>query len=85
MDMLLFSNSMLINSFNDEVHIKVGGDHGGGSFKMSFQVGNVLNPNSKENTVVFSVFEAKDYRMNIKLGLERFKSQLNELQVSKWQ
>ena len=76
---------MLINSFNDEVHIKVGGDHGGGSFKMSFQVANVVNPNSKENTVVFSVFEAKDYRINIKLGLERFKSQINELQVSKWQ
>ena len=76
---------MLINSFNDEVHIKVGGDHGGGSFKMSFQVANVVNPNSKENTVVFSVFEAKDYRINIKLSLERFKSQINELQVSKWQ
>ena len=23
---------------NDEIHIKIGGDHGGGSFKMSYQV-----------------------------------------------
>ena len=44
----------------NEIHIKIGGDHGGGSFKMSFQVANVENPNRKDNTVVFSIFEAKD-------------------------
>ena len=67
------------------IHINISGDHGGGSFKMSFQVANVENPNRKDNTVVFSIFEAKDYRVNIKLALERFKNQIKELQESTWQ
>ena len=77
---------MLINYpfIKNEIHLKIGGDHGGGSFKMSFQVANVVNPNRKDNTVVFSIFEAKDYRVNIKLALERFKIQIKELQESTW-
>ena len=54
------------------------------SFKMSFQVANIENPNRKDNTVVFSIFEAKDYRVNIKPSLERFKTQIKELQESTW-
>ena len=57
---------------NDEVHLKIGGDHGGGSFKMSLQVVNINNPNSKANTMVFRIFEAKDYHINIGIGLKRF-------------
>ena len=38
----------------DEVHLKFGGDHGGGSFKTSFQVANLNNQNQPSNTVVFS-------------------------------
>ena len=56
--------------------IKTGGDHGGGSFKMSFEVANIENPNRKDNKVVFSIFEAKEYRVNIKLALECFKTQI---------
>ena len=75
---------MLINYpfIKNEIHLKIGGDHGGGSFKMSFQVANVVNPNRKDNTDVFSIFEAKDYRVNIKLALEYFKIQIKELQES---
>ena len=78
---------MLINYpfIKNEIHLKIGGDHGGGSFKMSFQVANVVNPNRKDNTVVFSIFETKDYRVNMKLALERFKTQIKELQESTWQ
>ena len=77
---------MLINYpfIKNEIHLKIGGDHGGGNYKMSFQVANVVNPNRKDNTVVFSIFEAKDYRVNIKLALERFKIQIKELQESTW-
>lgn len=32
---------------NNEIHVKIGGDHGGGSFKLSFQICNTKNPNSK--------------------------------------
>ena len=75
---------MLINYpfIKNEIHLKIGGDHGGGNYKMSFQVANVVNPNRKDNTVVFSIFEAKAYCVNIKLALERFKIQIKELQES---
>ena len=36
---------------NNEIHVKIGGDHGGGSFKMSLQIVNTANPNSKDNTI----------------------------------
>ena len=36
-----------------EIHLKIGGDHGGQSFKMSFQVANVHNPNKPENSVIY--------------------------------
>ena len=46
---------MIINYrfIKNEIHIKIGGDHGVGSFKMSFQVAHVENSNRKDNTVVF--------------------------------
>lgn len=69
---------------NNEIHIKVCGDHGGGSFKASYEIVNVDKPNSKDNTVVFSIFEAKDYRSNLKIGLLRFKSQIDRLQEMEW-
>ena len=43
-----------------EPWLKVGGDKGGCTFKMSFQLGNVENPNSPDNTSVFSIFEGPD-------------------------
>ena len=45
----------------------------------SFQVANVENPSWKDNTVVFSCFEAKDYLINIKFALKGFKIQIKEL------
>ena len=83
-----FFRSNLISNYSfikNEIHIKIGGDHCGGSFKMSFQVANVKNPNRKDNTAVFSIFEAKGYRVNIKLALERFETQIKQLQGSIWQ
>ncbi|XP_057313753.1 uncharacterized protein LOC130655069 isoform X2 [Hydractinia symbiolongicarpus] len=69
---------------NNEIHVKIGGDHGGGSFKLSFQICNTKNPNSKSNTVVFSIFEAKDRRSNLKIGTSRFTEQIDRLQSSKF-
>ena len=69
---------------NSEVHVKIVGGHGGGGFKMSYQIANVANPNSKDNTLVFSLFEAKDYRINMKIGLSRLAQQIDELQNMMW-
>ena len=74
------------NSFikDNEIDVKIGGDHGDDSFKLSYQVANVSHPSSTDNTVVFSIFEAKDYRSNIKIGLTRFREQINAFQTMKW-
>ena len=69
----------------DEVWVKVGGDKGGPTFKMSFQLVNTPNPNSVENTCVFTVFEAKDSLTNLQVALERYKPQISALQSASWQ
>ena len=69
---------------SDEIQVKIGGDHGDTSFKLSYQIANVQNPNSIENTVVFSIFEAKDTRANLKSCLARFKAQVTMLGKTKW-
>ena len=69
---------------NKEIHIKIGGDYGGGSFKMSYQIVNTINPNSSENTIVFNIFESKDLRANIKVAMARFEKQIEALQIMKY-
>ena len=69
---------------NEEVHIKIGGDHGGGSFKMSYQLCNQKNPNSQSNTVVFNVFEAKDNKLNLKTALSQYKNSITDIQKTSW-
>ena len=69
---------------DNEVHIKIGGGYGGGSFKMCYQVVNVDEPNAKRNTNVFSTFEAKDCKPNLIVGLSRFTQQVNQLQPLCW-
>ena len=66
------------------LYVKIGGDHGGNSFKMCFQIVNMKSPNSKENTMVFSMFEAKDYRCNLEIALNMYHEQINELQLMTW-
>ena len=69
----------------DTIHIKIGGDHGDTSFKMGFQIGNVVNPNRKDNTVIFSIFEGKDTRSNLRTCLARYRPQISMLQNVKFQ
>ena len=69
---------------NNELHVKLCADHGGKSFKACYQVINRNRPNNKDNTVIFSMFEAKDLRTNLRTGLGRFGPQVNQLQSSTW-
>ena len=69
---------------NGEIHIKIGGDHGDKSFKIEYQICNRENPNSKENTVVFCTFEAKDKKINLKTALLQFRDEITDLQRSVW-
>ncbi len=69
---------------SDEVWIKIGGDKGGSSFKMSLQIVNVDKPNSVQNSCVFALFEAPDSVFNLHLGMDRFHHVISELQETKW-
>ena len=84
LDLLDENGQLFFNDINEAVQVKIGGDHGGNSFKMSFQIANVKNPNSKENTIVFCMFEAKDYRSNLEVALNMFREQIDHLQSLLW-
>ena len=77
---------------SQEIWIKIGGDKGGGSFKMNFQIATLLHPNSEHNTCVFSCFEADDTKTNLHVALDRsldrsldrFRSEINNFGTAKW-
>ena len=69
----------------NEIHVKIGGDHGGPTFKQCYEVVNCESPNSKDNTCIFSTFDGKDYRVNLVTALSRFTNQIDELQTSSWE
>ena len=69
---------------SDELWVKLGGDNGGSSFKMNFQIVNVNCPNSINNTCVFTAFQAPDTITNMHVALDRYKDQLTDLQKTKW-
>ena len=50
----------------NEICLKLGGDHGGGSSKLSFQSANVTHPNSTKNTIPLLVFGVKGYVSNLR-------------------
>ena len=68
----------------NEVWVKLGGDKGGESFKMSLQIVNTPHPNSIQNTCVFVVFETSDSVTNLKVVLGRYKEQVSMLQTQCW-
>lgn len=61
---------------NSELWVKLGGDKGGSSFKMNFQIVNVTHPNSIRNTCVFTAFEAPDSKTNLHITVERYQGLL---------
>ena len=68
----------------DHIWIKVGGDHGGGSFKFSFQIGNTQFVNSVKNTFPICCFQAGDSITNLNIALARYKDQISEMSSAKW-
>lgn len=66
---------------DDEIWLKLGGDKGGGTFKMCFQHLNVLSPNAPENTCVFTMFAAPDTYTNIRIALERYSDVIDNLET----
>lgn len=69
---------------SDEIWIKLGGDKGGESMKLNFQIANCPNPNSVNNTCVFAAFEATDTVCNLHVALDQYKTQIDDLQKLVW-
>lgn len=69
---------------DEELWIKIGGDKGGKSMKVFFQICNTPSPNSVHNTLVFSIFEAKDTPTNLHIALDRYSTQVDTLQELTW-
>ena len=68
----------------DQLWVKIGGDKGGSTFKMNFQICNVQYPNSPAHTCVFCIFLAYDSVTNLHVGLDRYKDQIEDLSKTKW-
>ena len=68
-----------------EIWLKIGGDHGGGSFKFSMQIVNTAQPNPLTNTIPVCIFNAKDSPANLETALSVYREQLEQLQQSGWQ
>ncbi|XP_071795963.1 uncharacterized protein [Asterias amurensis] len=69
---------------DNEIWLKVGGDKGGNSFKMCFQIVNVNKPNSLENTVVFACYEGTDSLVNLQRTMPAMMEQIALLSTKKW-
>ena len=69
----------------DEIRVKIGGDHGGNSFKLCLQVCNLDKPNSKENTIVYACMSAKDIYENMSKICSILESQINQLKEEYWE
>ena len=57
--------------------IKIGGDHGGDSFKLVLKVANVDNPNSNDNTFLIRMVECQDSNETLRDILDPMKDQIN--------
>ena len=68
----------------DEIWLKIGGDKGGNSTKLCFQILNMEKPNSIKNTHVFCQYYAGDSRPNLVITLGEFKEQLSQLDGYQW-
>ena len=68
----------------NEIWIKIGGDHGGGNFKFSMQVANTASPNATSNTIPVCIFQEKDTAANLETALGRYREQIIQLQKSSW-
>ncbi|XP_065189343.1 uncharacterized protein LOC135819972 [Sycon ciliatum] len=68
-----------------EIWLKLGGDHGGHSFKFVFQVANLKHPNSLNNTIPLCVFDCQDSPANLQIALGVYADQVKELRSTiKW-
>ena len=65
---------------SNELWLKLGGDKGHGSFKLTLQLVNTPHPNSIKATTLVSVFKAGDSTTNLHAALEMYQQHVIEEQ-----
>ncbi|XP_070178247.1 uncharacterized protein [Littorina saxatilis] len=68
----------------DEIWIKIGGDYGGGSFKLMLQVANTTEANSRRNTFLITLVNCKDCFVNLQSILAPYQQQISNLEEITW-
>ena len=68
----------------NEIWVKVGGDHGQGSLKFSLAVVNTRNPNSEDNNVLIDKACIKESRENMEIFFESVRNQLVDVSNLVW-
>ena len=69
----------------NEIWLKLGGDHGKQSLKFTLEVANTATPNSQINTVVIGLVSVKDTYCNMKAFLETgLLNDINLLKTHVW-
>ena len=68
----------------DELWVKLGGDKGHGVFKLTIQLVNVPNPNSRANTCIVAMFKGNDSTANLWTAIQQYQEQLEELEGMEW-
>ena len=68
---------------DDQIWVKIGGDHGGNSFKLCLQIANVKSPNSKDKTFMITMFNGKDTAENLRRALWHYRHQVYKLKKLK--
>ena len=63
----------------DQIGVKIGGDHGGDSFKLCLQIVNVKSPNSRHNTFMVTMLNGKDTAENLRRALWHYRHQVYKL------
>ncbi|XP_072016386.1 uncharacterized protein [Amphiura filiformis] len=71
------------DKFNDEYWIKIGGDKGGCSTKLTMQLVNQREPNSRDSTNIIAMFNGTDTTENMQKVYGLYNEQLANLQKKK--
>ncbi len=68
------------NTQYSELWLKLGGDKGHGSFKLTLQLVNTAHPNSIKETTMVSIFKAGDSTINLYTALDMYQEHIREAQ-----
>ena len=68
----------------DEIWVKLGADHGKGSFKVCLAVCNLEKPNAKTNTHLIGMAHVKDTHRNLEIFMADISKKIEKIQDSIW-